>query len=69
MSDSSAPPVSAPDPQWQQPTPPPNLPPAPLALVGASKWFGDVVAVSEVTFNVGPGVTALLGPNLSLIHI
>ena len=28
-----------------------------------SKWFGDVVAVSEVTFSVGPGVTALLGPN------
>jgi len=28
-----------------------------------SKWFGDVVAVSEVTFAVGPGVTALLGPN------
>lgn len=29
----------------------------------ASKWFGDVVAVSDVTFAVGPGVTALLGPN------
>ena len=28
-----------------------------------SKWFGDVVAVSEVTFAVQPGVTALLGPN------
>jgi ABC-2 type transport system ATP-binding protein len=28
-----------------------------------SKWFGDVVAVSDVTFDVGPGVTALLGPN------
>jgi ABC-2 type transport system ATP-binding protein len=28
-----------------------------------SKWFGDVVAVSEVSFEVGPGVTALLGPN------
>lgn len=36
---------------------------APLALVGASKWFGDVVAVSDVSFSVGPGVTALLGPN------
>jgi ABC-2 type transport system ATP-binding protein len=30
---------------------------------GASKWFGAVVAVSEVSFDVGPGVTALLGPN------
>lgn len=29
----------------------------------ASKWFGDVVAVSDVSFTVGPGVTALLGPN------
>jgi ABC-2 type transport system ATP-binding protein len=29
----------------------------------ASKWFGDVVAVSDVTCRVGPGVTALLGPN------
>ena len=28
-----------------------------------SKWFGDVVAVSDVSFSVGPGVTALLGPN------
>lgn len=30
---------------------------------GASKWFGDVVAVSDVSFRIGPGVTALLGPN------
>jgi len=29
----------------------------------ASKWFGDVVAVSDVSFRVGAGVTALLGPN------
>ena len=29
----------------------------------ASKWFGELVAVSDVSFNVGPGVTALLGPN------
>src|SRR5205823_8767511 len=28
-----------------------------------SKWFGSVVALSEVSFDVGPGVTALLGPN------
>lgn len=30
---------------------------------GVSKWFGDLVAVSEVSFTIGPGVTALLGPN------
>lgn len=28
-----------------------------------SKWFGSVVAVSDVTFEIGTGVTALLGPN------
>jgi len=28
-----------------------------------SKWFGDVVAVSEVSFTLDPGITALLGPN------
>jgi ABC-2 type transport system ATP-binding protein len=34
-----------------------------LQLDSVSKHFGDLVAVSEVTFDVGPGVTALLGPN------
>jgi ABC-2 type transport system ATP-binding protein len=34
-----------------------------IELQQVSKWFGDVVAVSDVTFSVGPGVTALLGPN------
>ncbi len=29
----------------------------------ASKWFGDLVAVSDVSFTIGSGVTALLGPN------
>jgi ABC-2 type transport system ATP-binding protein len=38
--------------------------PAPMvAVTNVSKAFGDVVAVSDVTFTVGPGVTALLGPN------
>src|SRR4051812_26981925 len=37
---------------------------APMVEVeGVSKWFGDVVAVSDVSFAIGPGVTALLGPN------
>jgi ABC-2 type transport system ATP-binding protein len=30
---------------------------------GVSKWFGGVVAVSDVSFEIGSGVTALLGPN------
>lgn len=34
-----------------------------VAVDSASKWFGDVVAVSDVSFALGPGVTALLGPN------
>jgi ABC-2 type transport system ATP-binding protein len=28
-----------------------------------AKWFGSVVALSDLTFDLGPGVTALLGPN------
>jgi len=56
--------------------PPPDLgSPAPTALpppahvrgmiaaAEVSKFFGSVVAVSDVSFAVGPGVTALLGPN------
>lgn len=34
-----------------------------IKLQRVSKWFGDVVALSDVTFTIGPGVTALLGPN------
>ena len=46
--------------------PPPPPPPAGSAMIevsGVSKVFGDVVAVSDVTFGVRAGVTALLGPN------
>lgn len=34
-----------------------------ILLDRVSKWYGDIVAVSDVSFGVGPGVTALLGPN------
>ena len=34
-----------------------------VAAEGVSKWFGPLVAVSDVSFDIGPGVTALLGPN------
>ncbi|HEY9518811.1 MAG TPA: ABC transporter ATP-binding protein [Gemmatimonadales bacterium] len=38
--------------------------PAPVIRVdGVSRWFGSVVAVSEISFDVGPGITGLLGPN------
>jgi ABC-2 type transport system ATP-binding protein len=37
---------------------------APVIRVdGVSRWFGSVVAVSDVTFDVAPGITGLLGPN------
>jgi ABC-2 type transport system ATP-binding protein len=32
-------------------------------LSGVSRWYGNVVAVNEVSFSVGPGITGLLGPN------
>ncbi|GGU76234.1 ABC transporter ATP-binding protein [Streptomyces litmocidini] len=28
-----------------------------------SRWFGNVVAVNDITMSIGPGVTGLLGPN------
>ena len=34
-----------------------------IVLEHVSKWYGDVVAVSDVSFGVTPGVTGLLGPN------
>jgi len=38
--------------------------PSPVIRVdGVSRWFGSVVAVSEVSFDVMPGITGLLGPN------
>ena len=34
-----------------------------VSVTNVTKAFGDVVAVSDVSFTVGPGITALLGPN------
>lgn len=34
-----------------------------IELTGVSRWFGNVVAVNDVTMSIGPGVTGLLGPN------
>jgi ABC-2 type transport system ATP-binding protein len=64
---------------WDPPTPVAEATPAPsipsvpsspvvppgtiVAVEGVTKAFGDLVAVSDVTFHVGAGVTALLGPN------
>ena len=42
----------------------PDPGPAPaVEFTGVSKWFSSVVAVSDVTFSIGAGITSLLGPN------
>ncbi len=41
-----------------------SLPPdAPIRIERVSHWYGSVVAVNDITFAVGPGITGLLGPN------
>ncbi|GAB2575456.1 ABC transporter ATP-binding protein [Streptomyces capparidis] len=44
-----------------------------LTIDHVSRWFGNVVAVNDVTMDIGPGVTGLLGPNgagkSTLIHM
>jgi ABC-2 type transport system ATP-binding protein len=46
---------------------------ADLVLNTVSRWYGNVVAVNDVTMKIGPGVTGLLGPNgagkSTLIHL
>ncbi|POX39656.1 ABC transporter [Streptomyces sp. Ru73] len=34
-----------------------------IDLQHVSRWFGNVVAVNDITMTIGPGVTGLLGPN------
>jgi ABC-2 type transport system ATP-binding protein len=36
---------------------------ATLEYARASRWYGPVIALNDVTTTVGPGVTGLLGPN------
>ncbi|HZM83626.1 MAG TPA: ABC transporter ATP-binding protein [Candidatus Limnocylindrales bacterium] len=42
-------------------------------LKGVSRWYGNVVAVNDVTMSLGQGVTGLLGPNgagkTTLLHM
>jgi ABC-2 type transport system ATP-binding protein len=44
-----------------------------ITIDNASRWFGNVVAVNNVTMEIGPGITGLLGPNgagkSTLIHM
>jgi ABC-2 type transport system ATP-binding protein len=34
-----------------------------IRVDAVSRWFGSVVAVSDISFDIGPGITGLLGPN------
>ena len=34
-----------------------------LELTNTSRWYGNVVAVNDVSMKIGPGVTGMLGPN------
>ena len=34
-----------------------------IELIHTSRWYGNVVAVNDVSFSIGPGVHGLLGPN------
>ena len=44
-----------------------------IEVDGVSKWYGDVVAVNDVSVKVSPGITGLLGPNgagkTTLLHL
>ena len=46
---------------------------ATVDVSGVSKWYGNVVAVSDVSFGLRPGITGLLGPNgagkTTLLHM
>ena len=44
------------------PTPAPAQVPA-IEVDHVSRWYGNVVAVNDISFALGPGVTGLLGPN------
>jgi ABC-2 type transport system ATP-binding protein len=72
-------PASAPP---QAPEPPPAAsPPRPASPVQVpalqvdhvSRWYGNVVAVNDISFALGPGITGLLGPNgagkSTLLHL
>jgi ABC-2 type transport system ATP-binding protein len=54
------------------PAAPSGSPPA-LELDHVSRWYGNVVAVNDISFGLGAGVTGLLGPNgagkSTLLHL
>ena len=40
-----------------------SLPNAMISLNGVSRWYGKVIGLNDVTCQIGPGLTALLGQN------
>ena len=46
---------------------------ADIVLDNVTHWYGNVVAVNDITMTIGPGVTGLLGPNgagkSTLLHL
>jgi ABC-2 type transport system ATP-binding protein len=44
-----------------------------IELANVSRWYGNVVAINDITMTIGPGVTGLLGPNgagkSTLLHL
>jgi ABC-2 type transport system ATP-binding protein len=44
-----------------------------IEVRGVSRWYGNVVAVNDITMSIGSGVTGLLGPNgagkTTLLHM
>lgn len=57
----------------QAPAAPPQAPAAAILLDHVSRWYGNVVAVNDISFALGPGITGLLGPNgagkTTLLHL
>jgi ABC-2 type transport system ATP-binding protein len=60
------------------PTTVPAIPAGPqtspvIELINAARWYGNVVAVNDLSFSLGVGVTGLLGPNgagkTTLLHM
>ncbi len=66
-------PSTEPLPGWPG-VPVPTVPPeGVLAVDHVARWFGNVVAVNDISFGLGPGLTGLLGPNgagkSTLLHL
>ena len=75
-----APPSPPPGPASALPSAPPSAgpdsapaPDAAIVLERVSRWYGNVVAVNDISFSLGSGITGLLGPNgagkTTLLHL